>query len=180
MQSSYPNFQKSPYCGRGHPPPPSVVLFPRFGPMLTNPGYTTVTGIAKWYKPKMPQMIGIKEIQLRGWSWCMLYFIFYPLVMAFNVQENAVFIPKFSEISLCPPFPLKITAIYTSESILLNRIIISVHTKYGAQRAIKGLGGGGGGETRKATIFFSFQNTALLWQKEASDIPSKFELLMFS
>ena len=154
MQSSYPNFQKSPYCGRGHPPPPpSVVLFPRFGPMLTNPGYTTVTGIAKWYKPKMPQMIGIKEIQLRGWGWCMLYFIFYPLVMAFNVQENAVFIPKFSEISLCPPFPLKITAIYTSESILLNRIIISVHTKYGAQRAIKGLRGGGGGRHERPPFF---------------------------
>ena len=25
-----------------------------------------------------------------------------------------------------------------------------------------------------------FENSALLWQKEASDIPSKFELLMFS
>ena len=27
----------------------------------------------------------------------MLYFIIYPLVMAFNVEENAVFIPEFSK-----------------------------------------------------------------------------------
>ena len=76
--------------------------------------------------------------------------------MAFNVQENAVFIPEFSEISLCPPPPRwKIIAIYASECILLNCIIISVHPN--AQS--KGWGGGGGGDT-KGHFFFSASKIA--------------------
>ena len=159
MQSSYPNFQVS-ILWEGAPPPPSVVLFPRFGPMLTNPGYTTVTGIAKWYKPKMPQLIGIKEMQLRGWSWCMLYFIFYPLVMAFNVQENAVFIPKFSEISLCP-LPVENHSYLHQwiHSFKPHHNFCSYRIRCPTRNQRVG-GGGGGGERHERPPFFSASKIA--------------------
>ena len=44
-------------------PPRSVALLPRFGPPLKNPGYTTVTGIAKGTKGHArppPPLIGVK------------------------------------------------------------------------------------------------------------------------
>ena len=49
-------FYKSPYRGRGEPTPSPrlVASLPRFGPLLTNPGCTTVTGIAKGQKPTCP------------------------------------------------------------------------------------------------------------------------------
>ena len=87
--------------------------------------------------------------------------------MAFNVEENAVFIPEFSKKFptvahtlpalprfVPPPPPLK-TPGYGSECILLSHIMIYVHTEFGAQ-SMAAIGGGGGGRTRKATIFFSF------------------------
>ena len=57
-----------PTVGGGPPPsfhtttpsPRLVSSLLRFGPLLTNPGCTTVTGIAKGHKPPL---IGIKEIQ---------------------------------------------------------------------------------------------------------------------
>ena len=80
MLFTYPKFQKSPYCGRG-----------KCG--------TTVTGIAKGHNVVWNKRNSIKGIGVGAGP--MLYFInIYPLVMTFNVQRNAVFIPKFSEISL--------------------------------------------------------------------------------
>ena len=115
-----------------------------------------------------------------------LYFIIYPLQMAFNVQENAVFIPEFSKFSLplkgeapssntlpplgrfapslCPPPPLKNPG-YGSESILLSRIMIYDHTEFGAQSipAIRRVGGGGGGgEDTKGHHFSASQNSPVL------------------
>ena len=81
----------------------------------------------------------------------MLYYIgllhnLYPLVMAFNVQENAVFIPEFSKI-----FP---TVAHTLPALGRFHIMIYVHTEFGAQSKVKSCGvprgvgpGGGGGET---------------------------------
>ena len=90
----------------------------------------------------------------------MLYFIIYPRVMAFNVEENAVFIPEFSKKipyrgphpprapSLCPPPPPPLkTPGYGSECILSSHIMIYVHTKFGAQ-SMAAIGGGGGGHER--------------------------------
>ena len=43
--------------------PGSVVSIPRYGPRpLTNPGCTTVTGIAKGHGGPMPPLNGVKEI----------------------------------------------------------------------------------------------------------------------
>ena len=51
-------FKNLPTVGGGNPPPtPSprlVASLPRFGPLLTNPGCTTVTGIAKGHKHPCP------------------------------------------------------------------------------------------------------------------------------
>ena len=50
--------KKSPYRGSGDTPlPRSVALLHRFGPPLTNPGYTTVTRIAKG-----AQALGLKPM----------------------------------------------------------------------------------------------------------------------
>ena len=90
----------------------------------------------------------------------MLYFIIYPRVMAFNVEENAVFIPEFSKnfptvahtlpalhlFAPPPPPPLK-TPGYGSECILSSHIMIYVHTEFGAQ-SMAAIGGGGGGHER--------------------------------
>ena len=38
------------------PPPRSVASLPSFGPSMTNPGYTTVTGIAKAQRHKLKKM----------------------------------------------------------------------------------------------------------------------------
>ena len=61
-----------PTVGGGNPPPPPptpsprlVASLPRFGPLLTNPGCTTVTGIAKGHAP-MPPLIGGKRNSIRG------------------------------------------------------------------------------------------------------------------
>ena len=62
---SYTNFQqqKSPYRGRGKPTPSprAVASLPRFGPPLTNPGCTTVIGIAKRHKGPCSPVNGVKE-----------------------------------------------------------------------------------------------------------------------
>ena len=50
-----------------HSLPPLVASLPRFGPPLTNPGCTTVTGIAKGTRGHAPApLIGVKKIQRRG------------------------------------------------------------------------------------------------------------------
>ena len=61
-----------PTVGGGNPPPPPptpsprlVASLPRFGPLLTNPGCTTVTGIVKGHAP-MPPLIGGKRNSIRG------------------------------------------------------------------------------------------------------------------
>ena len=102
--------KKSPYrtVGGGKKPstlPPRLVAsLRRIGPLLTNPGCTTVTGIAKGPRSPHAPIDWNKRNSITwgggGRGWCMLYFIIYPLVMAFNVQENNVFIPEFSKISL--------------------------------------------------------------------------------
>ena len=99
MLFSYTYFQKSPYRGGNPPPPhPPPAGLIRFGPPLTNPGCTTVTGTAKGHKGPCPApLIGVKENFKRGSihrDWYMPLRITYPLTMAFNVQENAVFITR--------------------------------------------------------------------------------------
>ena len=56
-------FKKSPYRtweGGIYTLPRSVASLPRFGPPLTNPGCTTVTGIAKRHKGPFSPLIGVK------------------------------------------------------------------------------------------------------------------------
>ena len=66
MLFSYTNFQKLslPWEGENPPPTPSplsVTSLPCFGPPLTNPGCTTVTGIAKGTRGHVPApLIGVK------------------------------------------------------------------------------------------------------------------------
>ena len=114
---SYTNFP--PYRGRGEKTltlPPLGHFAPLLWPPLTNPGCTTVTGIAKMHKGPCSPLIGVKEIFKRG---NIIYGIGtyatshnYPLIMSFSVEENAVFIHEFSKkISLPweaypPPPPL--------------------------------------------------------------------------
>ena len=43
------------------PPPRSVASLPRFGPPLTNPGCTTVTGIAERHKGPCFPLMGVKK-----------------------------------------------------------------------------------------------------------------------
>ena len=65
---SYTNFQKNlPTVGGGKPliptpSPLSVTSLPLLWPPLTNPGCTTVTGIAKMHKGPCSPLIGVKEI----------------------------------------------------------------------------------------------------------------------
>ena len=62
--------KKSPYRGRGKTPLPTLPLLGHFAPLLwpplTNPGCTTVTGIAKMHKGPCSPWIGVKEIFKRG------------------------------------------------------------------------------------------------------------------
>ena len=86
----------------------SVASLPRFGLPLTNTGCTTVTGIAiraQAPMPPPPPLVDsnfVKDIFFKGGvdDWYMPPRINYPIIMAFHVQENAVFIHKFSKISL--------------------------------------------------------------------------------
>ena len=70
MSFSYTNFQKSPYRGRGKTPlPPLGRLAPSLWPPMTNPGCTTVTGIARMHKGAMPPTLDWrvkKEKKKRG------------------------------------------------------------------------------------------------------------------
>ena len=78
--------KKSPYRGGGHghphPPPARSASLPRFGPSLTNPGYTTVSGITKVQgpmpPPPHPTMIGVKEIEKGVGDWYMPLHLTYP------------------------------------------------------------------------------------------------------
>ena len=47
----------------GNTLPRSVASLSRFGPLLTNPSCTTITGMAKGHKPPCPPLIGIIELQ---------------------------------------------------------------------------------------------------------------------
>ena len=84
MPFSYTNFQKSPYRGRGKPPPTasprSVASLPRFGTKLTNHDCTTVTGISKGHKGTCPRpLIGVKNFLKGGvGDWYMSRHITYP------------------------------------------------------------------------------------------------------
>ena len=71
MPFSDTNFEKSPYHGRGKPPPTpsiarSVASLPRFGPPLTNPGCTTVTGIAKCTWGHAPAPLALAPVDRPG------------------------------------------------------------------------------------------------------------------
>ena len=113
MPFSDTNFEKSPYRGRGKPPPTpsprSVALLPRFGPPLTNPGCTTVTGIAKGTKGHAPAPLDWSKIifQKKGGvgDWYMSLHITNPLIMPFNVQEMSFSYTNFQKISLPHPPP---------------------------------------------------------------------------
>ena len=96
--------KKSPYRGRGKTPshtlPPLGHFAPLLWPPLTNPGCTTVTGIAKMHKGPCSPLIGVKEIFKRGNKYGIGTYATshnYPLIMSFSVEENAVFIHKFSK-----------------------------------------------------------------------------------
>ena len=101
------NFHISPYTVGGEKKPShtllrSVASLPRFsGPPLTNPGCTTVTGVARGHKRPCPLPVDwSKRIFFKGrvGDWYMPLQIAYPhAIMAFNVQVNAVFIHTFSK-----------------------------------------------------------------------------------
>ena len=99
---SYTHKKKNPYRGRGEPPsPPPSHTLPPLWPPLTNPGCTAVTGIAKMHKGPCSPLIGVKEIFKRG-EYNYRGFVYatshnYPLIVSFNVEENAVFIHEFSK-----------------------------------------------------------------------------------
>ena len=96
-------FKKSPYRGRGETPLPPLGRFaPSLWPPLTNPGCTTVTAIAKMHKAPCSPLIGVKENfekggYMRDLYTCHLTLLPPPLIMSFNVEENAVFIHEFSK-----------------------------------------------------------------------------------
>ena len=83
-----------------HTLPPLGHFAPLLWPSLTNPGCTTVTGIAKMHKGPCSPLIGVKEIFKRGNIYGIGTYATshnYPLIMSFSVEENAVFIHKFSK-----------------------------------------------------------------------------------
>ena len=112
-----------PWEGGKPPPPPtpsprSVASLPRFGTPLTNPGCTTVTGIAKGTRAhaRPPWLEWNNFFKEKGVyrelvlvtshnqppnnafnGWYLSLHITNLLIMVFNVQENAVFIHEFSE-----------------------------------------------------------------------------------
>ena len=69
----------------------SVASLPHFGPPLTNPGCTTVTGISKGTRGHVPRPLDWSKIivqKKRGvGDWYMSLHITNPLIMPFNVQE---------------------------------------------------------------------------------------------
>ena len=94
----------------GEPPPPPTTLparslrslSPHFGPLLANLGCTTVTCIAKGRRAHVPPIDWNKRNFKRVEYGIGLYATSHnnypiPLIMAFHVQENAVFIHKFSK-----------------------------------------------------------------------------------
>ena len=130
MPFSDTNFENSPYRGRGKPPPTpsprSVASLPRFGPLLTNLGCTTVTGIAKGTRSHAPApLIGASQIifQKKGgvWDWYMSLHITNPLIMPFNVQEMSFSYTNFQKQISLPwegetptpptPSPLSVTSL---------------------------------------------------------------------
>ena len=108
MTFSDTNFEKSPYRGRGkHTLPRSVASLPRFGPPLTNPGCTTVTGIAKGTRGHAPAPLDWSKISFQkkggvGDWYNMSLHITNPLIMPFNVQEMSFSYTHFKKISLPP------------------------------------------------------------------------------
>ena len=83
------------------PPPPPPLPLPRFGPSLTNPGLHTVTGIAKCTMANAPAPLVDKSFKRGSTGIGIRHLtITYPLIIGFNVQENVVFIHRFSKISL--------------------------------------------------------------------------------
>ena len=82
------------------PPPPLGHFAPLLWPPLTHPGCTTVSGIAKMHKGPWSPLIGVKEVFKRGAIYGIGTYATshnYPLIMSFSVEENAVFIHKFSK-----------------------------------------------------------------------------------
>ena len=82
-----------------HTLPPLDHFTPLLWPPLTNPGCTTVTGIAKMHKAPCSPLIGVKEMFKRGKVYGIGTYTTlhnYPLIMSFSVEENAVFIHEFS------------------------------------------------------------------------------------
>ena len=98
------NFEKSPYRGGETVPHPSPApSLPRFCPPLTNPGCTTITGIAKGTRGHAPApLIGVEYIFKRRGSRGvgMSLHITNPLIMPFNVQEMSFSYTNFQKISL--------------------------------------------------------------------------------
>ena len=99
-------FKKNlPTVGGGKTPshtlPPLGHFAPLLLPPLTNPACTTVTGNAKRHKGPCSPLIGVKEM-FKGGNILGLVHIYatshnYPLILSFSVEENAVFIHKFSK-----------------------------------------------------------------------------------
>ena len=112
MLFSYTNIKKN-----SLPPPTSSSLWPPGWQILH--GCITITGIAKGHKGPCPAPLdwSIHKKFLKGgvgvgYIIIISLHITYPLTMAFNVQENAVFIHKFAKNlpsyrgSSPPPLPL--------------------------------------------------------------------------
>ena len=97
---SYTNFQKKNLPTTSHTLLPLGHFAPLLWPPLTHPGCTTVTGIAKMHKGPWSPLIGVKEVFKRGNIYGIGTYATshnYPLIMSFSVEENAVFIHKFSK-----------------------------------------------------------------------------------
>ena len=100
MLFSYTHFQKNSLLWE-HPPPARSLRSLALASPLTNSGCTTGTDIAKGTRGHAPPppRIDWNKIHFRkgGIGDCYTCHFTYPLIMAFNVQENAVFIHKFSK-----------------------------------------------------------------------------------
>ena len=80
-------------------PPPLGHFPPLLWPPLTNPGCTTLTGIAKMHKGPCSPLIGVKHFFKGGIYGIGTYATShtYPLIMSFSVEEIAVFIDEFKK-----------------------------------------------------------------------------------
>ena len=94
--------KKLPTVGGGNTLPPLGHFAPLLWPPLTNPGCTTVTGIAKMHKGPCSPLIGVKEIMGLVHNYATSHN--YPLIMSFSVEENAVFINEFSTKKISLPW----------------------------------------------------------------------------